>query len=140
MFSGWIEPSKIIKIGFDDLLIAIHKPNDYIIINTLPSSEQTCLILNTISYNEEEKVINDLLNTYSYKSKKFIVYGKNAVDFSVEKKAKQLIQLGFYDIFLYSGGLFEWMLLQDVYGKSEFPTTNKESDILKFKPPTLFRN
>jgi hypothetical protein len=32
------------------------------------------------------------------------------------------------------GGLFEWLMLQDIYGSDEFPTTKKELDILKYKP------
>jgi hypothetical protein len=35
---------------------------------------------------------------------------------------------------MYLGGMFEWMLLQDIYGKEDFPTTEEELDILKFKP------
>ena len=29
--------------------------------------------------------------------------------------------------------MFEWLLLQDIYGDDEFPTTTKELDILKYK-------
>jgi hypothetical protein len=29
---------------------------------------------------------------------------------------------------------FEWLLLQDIYGDKEFPTTFKQLDLLKFKP------
>ena len=36
-------------------------------------------------------------------------------------------------MYIYSGGLFEWLLLQDVYGKDEFPTMGCELDILKYK-------
>jgi hypothetical protein len=35
------------------------------------------------------------------------------------------------------GGLFEWLMLQDIYGKELFPTTKKELDLLKFKPPPI---
>ena len=35
------------------------------------------------------------------------------------------------------GGLFEWLLLQDMYGSDEFPTTNKELDVLKYKPISI---
>jgi hypothetical protein len=42
------------------------------------------------------------------------------------------------DIYLYVGGLFEWMLLQDIYGKEEFPTTTKVLDILRYKPVKTF--
>jgi hypothetical protein len=138
MFSGWLEPPKIIKIGFDDLLIAIKYPNEYIIINTLSVSEQECLVKNTLPYNEEERIINDLLTNYGYKSKKVIIYGKNSVDPSTDKKAKQLISLGFHDVYLYIGGLFDWLLLQDVYGKGEFPTVGKVGDILAYKPTITF--
>jgi hypothetical protein len=35
------------------------------------------------------------------------------------------------------GGIFEWLLLQDIYGKELFPTTKKEADLLKFKAPSV---
>jgi hypothetical protein len=140
MFSGWLEPPKIIKIGFDDLLTAIKYPNEYIIINTLSVSEQDCLIKSTLPYTDEEQIVNDLLTNYGYKLKKVIIYGKNSADMSTDKKAKQLISLGFHDVYLYAGGLFEWLLLQDVYGKCEFPTVGKMGDILAFKPSTTFRS
>jgi hypothetical protein len=38
---------------------------------------------------------------------------------------------------MYLGGMFEWMLLQDIYGRDEFPTTSKVLDILKYKPKRL---
>jgi hypothetical protein len=67
------------------------------------------------------------------KIQKIVVYGKNAGDPNVEKKYQQLVSLGFSDIYIYSGGMFEWMLLQDIYGAREFPSTSKELDILKFR-------
>jgi len=36
--------------------------------------------------------------------------------------------------------LFEWLLLQDIYGSEEFPTTSHELDILKYKPMSAFNN
>ena len=41
--------------------------------------------------------------------------------------------LGFTNIALYLGGLFEWLLLQDIFGFDNFPTTTKTIDILKYK-------
>lgn len=76
--------------------------------------------------------MNELLNNYDLNSKKIIVYGKNTTDDSAEKKYKQLSGLGFGEIYIYSGGMFEWMLLQDIYGADEFPTTKKVLDILRF--------
>jgi len=139
MFNGLFQ--KIYnKISFEDvqfILKSSHK-TDFIIINTLPITEQECLIKNTISYDSEEKIINELMTKYEFKKYKFIIYGKHSNDDSVEKKAKQLLNLGFSNVYVYIGGLFEWMLLQDIYGFDEFPTTKKVLDILKFKPPRTF--
>jgi len=120
------------KINFEDMQTAIKNPEIYLIINTLPSAEQQCLIVNTVSVNDEEIIINKFLK--ENKNIIIIVYGKNCNDDSTNKKYQQLLSLGFYNIFVYTGGLFEWLLLQDIYGKDLFPTTKKELDILKYKP------
>ena len=122
------------KIGFEDVLFAIQHPDRFLIINTLSASEQDCLIANTLSMEEEERVVNEMLTQYEKVIRKIILYGKNCTDTSVDRKNAQLNGLGIGDIYVYSGGLFEWMLLQDIYGVSEFPTTKKVLDILKFKP------
>ena len=119
------------KINFEDMQTAIKNPEIYLIINTLPSAEQQCLIVNTVSVNDEEIIINKFLK--ENKNIIIIVYGKNCNDDSTNKKYQQLLSLGFYNIFVYTGGLFEWLLLQDIYGKELFPTTKKELDILKYK-------
>lgn len=122
------------KIGFEDLQYVIKYQQDYVIINTLPMTEQECLVKHTLSYSAEEKLLNELIAQYKFKACRLIVYGRNSADESAEKKCKQLIDLGFSDVYLYSGGLFEWLLLQDVYGKDEFPTTSRMLDLLRFKP------
>jgi hypothetical protein len=137
MFSQFFE-TKYKKIAFRDIQFAIYHPEQFIIINTMLVHEQDCLIKNTIRYDMEEKIINDILNGIDLKNRKIIVYGKNTNDDSVEKKYKQLLGLGFIDIYIYMGGMFEWMLLQDIYGKEEFPTTSKVLDILKFYPMSTF--
>jgi hypothetical protein len=45
--------------------------------------------------------------------------------------------MGFINVYLYPGGLFEWLLLQDIYGDDYFPTTIKEFDIFKYKPDDI---
>lgn len=117
------------KINFEQLQQSINERD--IIISTLSEKEQGCLITNTISVQSEANKINELLKTN--KNKLIIVYGKNSHDDSVVIKSKQLIQLGFTNINLYLGGLFEWLLLQDIYGDELFPTTSKQLDLLKFK-------
>ena len=41
---------------------------------------------------------------------------------------------------MYTGGIFEWLLLQDIYGKDEFPTTSEELDILKYRAATVLQD
>jgi len=113
---------------------AIENPQKFIIINTISPSEQQCLIQHTIDIREEEKTINHLLDNYEIKTKTIIIYGRNSNDETLETKYKQLTSLGFVHVYLYYGGLFEWILLQDIYGEQEFPTTQKCTDILKFRP------
>lgn len=105
--------------------------NNIILINTLPESEQDCLIINTLSIKDEIQEINNLLS--KDKNKEIIIYGKNCSDNSVFKKYLQLNNLGFKNIKIYNGGLFEWLLLQDIYGNDKFITTENIVDILKFK-------
>jgi len=123
------------KINFEDMQSVIKNPEIYLIINTLPPSEQQCLIVNTTLANDEESIINKFMK--ENKSIRIIIYGKNCNDETINKKYQQLYSLGFYNIFIYSGGMFEWLMLQDIYGKDLFPTTKKELDLLKYKSNQL---
>ena len=124
------------KINYEDMQTIMKNPEVYFIINTLPVSEQQCLIVNTTLANDEEIIINKFMK--ENKSIRIIIYGKNCNDENVNKKYQQLLSLGFYNIFVYFGGMFEWLLLQDIYGKDLFPTTKKELDLLKYKPFPTF--
>ena len=123
------------KINYEDMQTVTKNPEIYLIINTRSPSDQKCLIVNTTVAEEEEVLINKYLK--ENKSIRIIVYGKNCNDDSVQKKYQQLLTLGFYNIFVYTGGMFEWLLLQDIYDKDLFPTTKKELDLLKYKPNQL---
>jgi len=123
------------KINYEDIQTVIKNPEVYLIINTLPNSEQHCLIINTIVANEEEAIINRFMK--ENKSIRIIIYGKNCNDDTINKKYQQIYSLGFYNIFVYLGGMFEWLMLQDIYGQELFPTTKKEIDILKYKSNQL---
>ena len=118
------------KINYEDMQNLSSNDNN-IIINTLPQHEQNCLIKNTLKIEDEISVLNKYIK--QDKSIKIIVYGRNCNDESIYKKYKQLTDLGFTNISLYVGGMFEWLLLQDIYSEENFPTTQKETDILKFK-------
>jgi len=126
--------SKTNKVAnFEDVQYAMKHPNECIIINTLSSLEQDCLILGTVSAYQEENTINEIVNRIDIPDKRIIIYGRNTSDCSPEIKYKQLYKLGIPEIAIYTGGLFEWLLLQDIYGYKQFPTTKKNADILKYK-------
>jgi len=134
-------PIPSIKIvGFEDILRAIKNPQTCIIINTLHTTEQYCLIQSTLAIQLEEARINSLIENYETKKINIIVYGRNCQDTTTETKCKQLINLGFSNVFLYTSGLFEWGLMQDIYGVKAFPTTAKIDDILRFKPVSIIQD
>jgi hypothetical protein len=129
---------EIQTIGFEDVKIALAS-SEYIFINTLSTTEQECLIAKTVSFDKEEAVINQLLDKGHKESIAIIVYGKHSADTSVLAKRAQLRNLGFGSVYIYGGGLFEWLLLQEIYGTAEFPTMGKCADLLKYRPVPIFQ-
>jgi rhodanese-related sulfurtransferase len=135
MFKEWFFPEPK-KIGFEDVKYAlVSHSRATLIINTLDAGEQNCLIKTSIHANDEERIINQYIEDGIAKTHRVIVYGRHGCDPKVASKCKQLQSLGFGEVYMYVGGLFEWLLLQDIYGDSEFPTTSKAIDILKYRPP-----
>jgi hypothetical protein len=126
-----------VKINFEDVQYVLRNRNQYLLINTLSSEEQDCLIINTINISDEERIINEFLKN-SCKDINIVIYGKNSCDEKMHSKYNQLTALGFCKVYIYVGGLFEWLMLQDIYGEKMFPTTKKELDILKYKPNKVF--
>ena len=124
------------KINYEDMQDCDRSGNSNnkpcLIINTISPERQSCLIVNTVSIESEEKMVNDWLKQNT--GINIVIYGENANDDKIYEKYNQLKNLGFSNVFIYPGGLFEWLLLQDIYGEEEFSTTSKELDILKFKP------
>tara|TARA_B100002051_G_C16382342_1_gene461102 strand:- start:53 stop:478 length:426 start_codon:yes stop_codon:yes gene_type:complete len=120
-----------LKIHFEDMQRAISKTN-IIIISTLDRNKQSCLIEGTLRPEEEESKINQIIKSPK-QAPGIIIYGENACDDTASKKYLQLIRLGFKDIAIYSGGLFEWLLLQDIYGDELFPTNGTADDMLQYK-------
>jgi hypothetical protein len=126
--------SKQIKPKYVDFFYIqkfINNNDNNILINTLPLNEQDCLIKKTLTPEKEVIEIQMLQDNYEY-NKQIIIYGKNSIDESVDKKYNQLINLKFDNVCIYRGGMFEWSLLQDIYGESEFLTTKKIMDPLKW--------
>ena len=125
--------SSSIKINFEDIQYVLKNPEGHLLINTLSDAEQECLIINTMNIKNEENIINSCIKN-GRKDIKIIIYGKNCNDEKIFNKYNQLTSLGFYNVYIYVGGMFEWLMLQDIYGEKEFQTTKKELDILKYKP------
>jgi len=128
-------------IAFDDVKYAQERPDNFVIINTLPMNQQDCVISGTLEVEKETVVMEALL--VNAREKPIVVYGRNDTDVSVETKAQQLKKLGFRHIFIYRGGLFEWLMLRDIYGVENFRIDgNGKGDILDFQPavkfPTVF--
>ena len=128
------------KINYEDIQYILNNKNSGILINTLREEEQECLIINTVNIHKEVELINNCLKN-GKKHIKIIIYGKNANDEKIYEKYSQLSSLGFYNIYIYPGGLFEWLLLQDIFGKELFLTNkknkDKEVDILRYKPHSV---
>ncbi len=125
--------SSSIKINFEDIQYVLKNPEGHLLINTLSETEQECLILHTMNIKNEENIINSCIKN-GRKDIKIIIYGKNCNDEKIYSKYNQLTSLGFYNVYVYVGGMFEWLMLQDIYGENDFQTTTKQLDILKYKP------
>ena len=125
------------KLNFEGMqnIINNNSREKFLIINTLDANNQDCLIKNTLSPSREIEEITRFLR--ENKNINIVIYGENSVDNKVVKKYNQLYKLGFINLYIYIGGLFEWLLLQDIYGDDEFPTTSKIVDILKFKGKSI---
>ena len=102
--------------------------DQFLLISTLDASKQEHLIKNTIS-------AQDII---------LVVYGKHATDEKVITKYNQLKGLGFSTVLVYPGGVFEWLMLQDIYGSELFPTNknntttnNTNADLLEYRPPSI---
>tara|TARA_B110000444_G_scaffold110151_1_gene104046 strand:- start:3336 stop:3740 length:405 start_codon:yes stop_codon:yes gene_type:complete len=123
----------IFKLNFEGMQNIVKKNtySKFLIINTLESNNQNCLIKNTLSIEEEIAEITKYIKID--KTINIVIYGENSLDNRVLEKYEQLRKLGFDNVYLYLGGLFEWVLLQDYYSPEQFPTTSENIDLLKYK-------
>lgn len=123
----------IFKLNFEGMQNVLRNDTNskFIIISTLGTDNQSCLIKNTLSPEKEIEKITEYLKTD--KTINIVIYGENSVDNKVLEKYEQLTKLGFTNVYIYLGGLFEWLLLQDYYSTDEFPTTSENIDLLKYK-------
>ena len=126
--------SNFTHINYEELQNKIKRGFTIILINTLSVDNQGYLIKGTLKAQHEIGIMNDYLK--KNKNIEIIIYGKDHYDTSVIKKYNQLKKLGFKNVSVYFGGLFEWALLQDIYGFSNFETDGQIKDpiqITKYK-------
>ena len=116
---------------FDVISNKIISDYDMVLINTLPDTQQGCLIKTTIKATKETEYINELYKIN--KKKEIIIYGKNHRDLKIIEKYNQLKKLGFTNVHIYFGGLFEWLLLKEYYGEINFPIDGKMGEISQYK-------
>lgn len=123
--------NSIQRISFEDVQFA--QTHSYTIISTLPTKEQDLLIDKTVSCDHEIPAVENAIRLKT----PIIIYGKHSNDETIYVKYKQIQKLG-GKVYLYPGGLFEWLLLQDIYGDA-FATTSSSKivDLLKYKPHNI---
>ena len=119
------------KTGFEEIqqYIQSNDPN-IILINTIDCNDQDILILKTVNYQNEVAVVNKAITD----KKCIIVYGYNNNDERAIEKYNQILKLGHKNVSVYVGGLFEWLMLNDIYGAEQFPVTKPCNDLYKYRP------
>lgn len=131
--------SLVPKVSYEDIQMVVyrnsHIQHSTLLINTLPPSLQHCLIKTTLDIRFEERIVNALI--HKSPDIMIIVYGKNSNDITILHKYDQLVKLGFTNVHIYTGGIFEWMLLHEIYGKDLFKITKYEIDILRYRPKSV---
>ena len=128
---SWFSAPSLERVTYEEVHAAL-RDSRVCIVSTLPAHDQSCLIARTLAPQEEERRLNAHLKRGEARCP-IVVYGRNAADGAPDKKCRQLQNLGFTSVRLYAGGLFEWVLLQDIYGAELFPTTSVCADPLLFK-------
>lgn len=84
--------------------------------NGLKKQYHSCVIPSTIPYSDMRKAIKSMTSEHIP-----VVYCANYSCNASHKFAEK--KLGHLDtVYIYSGGIFEWLLLQKKYGKKKYPT------------------
>lgn len=122
------------NLSFEDMEWIINHysrlSNKVIIIHTLDTNQEDVLIKHTTFASDENDKINSFLK--SNKDIHVCIYGKNAHDIKIHEKYNQLKDLGFVHVYIYIGGLFEWLLLQQLYGEDTYPVFIHPNTMLKY--------
>ncbi len=119
---------------------AVLSSNPTILIHAMKIEDEHILIHKTLTATEEVDKINLLISEHNFEQN-IIIYGYSHMDLqALLLKKQKLHAYGFDNVFIYLGGMFEWLLLRDVYGEIEFPVDGLAKgsvflDILKYAKP-----
>lgn len=135
----WFGSKEVVKvIGFEDMLSLLR--SNVVLLNTMARGDQACLIRGTLHADDEESAMNAMLTSTDplVTDRWVVVYGRHTLDPKPMEKARTLRLMGLSRLLVYRGGLFEWLLLQEVFGQDQFPTQGACPDLLAYRPsPTL---
>jgi hypothetical protein len=143
MFASWVFPAKIKHVTYSDITdipsvqLRVHNAAllrqsplyqsnvdsllDPKLIHILERSEEQCLIAGTLSATDEESVISTLYEKSQF-AVPIILYGNNHTQIAkLKQKAEKLFYMGFTQVGVYAGGLFEWLSLAEIFGVESFP-------------------
>ena len=138
MISWLFKSTKYKYVSFENVssIIKNYDGNTMLLINTMKIDDQIILIKNTILAINEEQIISTILDNNNLTYYTIIIYGKNNLDTTVYSKYDQLANLGFTNIYIYGAGIFEWLLLRDIYGKELFILNSNDViiNMLDYKP------
>ena len=109
----------MISIGSEDLKLLMRKHNAHLF-NGLPIGYTNCNIKGTVDPENAKEYIKNL----NKEKDLVIVYCANATCSASHSFASKELR-GFKNKFLYTGGLYEWLLLQNFYSEKKFPTIGK---------------
>ena len=131
--------SLVPKVSYEDIQMVVYRninvAYSVLLINTLPERMQHCLIQTTVDFRQEEQIINECIT--SNPNIMIIVYGKNSNDITILHKYEQLVKLGFTNVYIYTGGIFEWLILHEIYGKDLFKIKGYERDHLRYRTKSV---
>jgi hypothetical protein len=114
------------KANFDEVA---SRNKTTILINVLSEAEQGVLIRGTVPCSDE---VAEVENAIAQRDT-ILVYGMNCHDERIFAKYQQIKKLGGKPK-VYVGGLFEWMLLNEIYGNERFPLSTDQFDLYQYRP------
>ena len=114
-------------VNHQGVLDALKEGN--ILITVISNHTDATLIKGTLGEAEELRHVNEIIRKKNLDERIF-VYGENCSDSRVYSKARQLKKLGLKEVFVYTGGIFEWMLLGEVFGQDQFPVHGRVTNVV----------